>query len=288
MENHVKHGEYVLTPMSFDAVILKRNQRSARVRRLIDGEEITFRSSGFWRLVPGQVVTLHPERRWTYGGHAYASGSVASPRVEIAALGLKPLRLEDQGLMDPCASYDFLEQPPLLRRMWLQTSKPRTCFEMEQVLPGVDPVLDDIDEDPIIMASELNQAKDRMRAREILGDLLVRDLRCLDAHAHLGNFAFDRRPEEALLHYDVGVRIGELSLGAGFTGLLPWGCVDNRPFLRCLHGKGLMLWRIGRLEEAEQVFERMLWLNPADDQGAGFCWLGVKAGRSWRSSALEA
>lgn len=162
------------------------------------------------------------------------------------------------------------------------------CFEMEQVLPGVDPALDDIDDDPIIRASELNRAEERMAAQEILMDLLVHDLRCLDAHAHLGNFAFDRHPEEALLHYDIGVRIGELSLGARFSGLLPWGCVDNRPFLRCLHGKGLILWRLGRLKEAEQVFERMLWLNPADNQGAGFCWLDVKAGRSWRSSASEA
>lgn len=287
-ENHATHEERAPTLMPFDAAILKLNQRSARVRRFLDGEEITYRASGFWKLVPGQIVTLQPERRWTYGGHAYASGSVANPRIEIAALGLKPLRLEDQGLMDPREIHEPIEEPPLLRRMWLQTSKPRHHFEMEQVLPGFDPVIDDMDEDPITRASELNRTGERMRAREILMDLLVQDLRCLDAHAHLGNFAFDRWPEEALLHYNVGVRIGELSLGAGFTGLLPWGCVDNRPFLRCLHGKGLILWRLGRLKEAEQVFERMLWLNPADNQGARFCWLDVKAGRSWTSSASEA
>lgn len=286
-EDHVRHAERAPTLMPFDAVILKLNRRSARVRRLVDGEEITYRSSGFWKLVPGQIVTLQPERRWTYGGHAYASGSVASPRIDIAALGLKPLRLEDQGLMDPRKIHEPIEEPPLLRRMWLRTSKPRHYFELEQVLPGFDPVVD-MDEDPILAASELNREGEWMRAREILMDLLVQDLRCLDAHAHLGNFAFDRHPEEALLHYDIGVRIGELSLGAGFTGLLPWGCIDNRPFFRCLHGKGLILWRLGRLKEAEQIFERMLWMNPADNQGARFCWLNVKAGRSWTSSTSEA
>jgi hypothetical protein len=64
-----------------------------------------------------------------------------------------------------------------------------------------------------------------------------------------------------------GVRIGELSLGQNFEGLLPWGDVDNRPFLRCMHGHGLCWWRPGRFEEAERVFDRMLWLSPSDNQG---------------------
>ena len=75
-------------------------------------------------------------------------------------------------------------------------------------------------------------------------DLCQADLRCLDAHAHLGNSVFDWRPEEAIRHYEAGVRIGELSLGEGFDGLLPWGWIDNRPFLRCMHGFGLCLWRL--------------------------------------------
>jgi hypothetical protein len=27
-----------------------------------------------------------------------------------------------------------------------------------------------------------------------------------------------------------------------FDGVLPWGQIDNRPFLRCMHGFGLCLW----------------------------------------------
>lgn len=99
------------------------------------------------------------------------------------------------------------------------------------------------------------------------------DLRCLDAHAHLGNFVFDHRPKEAIRHYEAGVRIGELSLGPAFDGLLPWGHVDNRPFLRCMHGFGVCLWRLGRFDEAEGVFDRMLWLNPSDNLGLGVRFL---------------
>lgn len=38
------------------------------------------------------------------------------------------------------------------------------------------------------------------------------DIRCLDAHAHFGNFVFERKAE-AIRHYKAGVRIGELSFG---------------------------------------------------------------------------
>jgi tetratricopeptide (TPR) repeat protein len=111
--------------------------------------------------------------------------------------------------------------------------------------------------------------------------MLAADLRCLDAHAHLGNFLFARRPADAIRHYEVGVRIGELSLGRHYEGVLLWGPVDNRPFLRCLQGYGLCLWRLGRADEAAAFFERMLWLNPADNQGVRFLLPDIRAGKRW-------
>jgi len=70
-------------------------------------------------------------------------------------------------------------------------------------------------------------------------------------------------------HYEAGVRIGELSLDPHFDVVLPWSCLDNRPFLRCMPGYGLCLWRLKRFEEAEKVFMRMLWLNPSDNYSLG-------------------
>src|SRR5660398_318965 len=112
-------------------------------------------------------------------------------------------------------------------------------------------------------------------------ELCQADLRCLDAHAHLGNFVFDRIPEEAIRHYDVGVRIGDLSLGDEFDGVLPWGHIDNRPFLRCMQGFGLCLWRLGRFEEAERIFGEILWMNPSDNQGVRFLIGEVRARKAW-------
>ena len=115
-------------------------------------------------------------------------------------------------------------------------------------------------------------------------DLCQADLRCLDAHAHLGNLAFGRMPWEASVsarHYEVGFRIGELSLPAHFDGVLPWGHIDNRPFLRCMHGYGLCLWRLGQFAEASQIFDRMIWLNPSDNKGIRFLTDDIRAKRTW-------
>jgi hypothetical protein len=280
-EDHASADAAPLTAV--DAGVLKVNQLSARVRVLDTGDVITFRSSAFYSMVPGQIVSLLMKRRWDHRGSAYASGDVGPARLDVPALGLVPLRLADRGVLDPREVYD-LDDHPALKKIWRRAAAPRRTYEMEQVLPGVDEENFDIDSDPIIEASELNQTGDLSGARKILMELLGVDLRCLDAHAHLGNFVLARNPAQALLHYGVGVGIGDQALGPGFTGMLPWGTLDNRPFLRCLDGSGIALWRLGRLSEAEAVFERMLVLNPNDNQGARFNLLDVRGGRSWKEA----
>jgi hypothetical protein len=43
----------------------------------------------------------------------------------------------------------------------------------------------------------------------------------------------------------------------------------------------LCCWRLDRFEEAERIFERMLWLNPSDNQGARFLIGDVQARKAW-------
>ncbi len=54
--------------------------------------------------------------------------------------------------------------------------------------------------------------------------------------------------------------------------------------LRCMHSYGLCLWQLGRLEETERIFNRMLWLNPPDNQGVRFLIEEVRAGTGWEES----
>ncbi len=207
-------------------------------------------------------------------------------RPDLMRSYLVPLKLEDQGLWRPEEQYwgegdEQIEEwaRPIIAR------GPRQSFEMEQVVPGQDPEV--FDSDPICESNHLKDAGDFLAATQILMELCQADLRCLDAHAHLGNLVFDCSPEEAIRHYQAGVRIGELSLGPDFDGLLPWGHIDNRPFLRCMHGFGLCLWRLERFEEAERVLERMLWLNPSDNQGMRFLVDDVRARTLWADREAE-
>lgn len=95
---------------------------------------------------------------------------------------------------------------------------------MEQVLPGADP--DDPDSDPITESNYLKDAGDARAAFKVLMELCEADVRCLDAHAHLGNFVFDR-PAEAIRHYEAGVRIGELVESARVLALLDLAMADG-------------------------------------------------------------
>jgi hypothetical protein len=193
---------------------------------------------------------------------------------------LVPLELYPQGDWDPAEEYWGEPGEPI--EAWAKPiikRGPRPMYEMEQVLPGVNP--EDFDSDPIMKANELRDQGKMARAKKLLERLLVKDMRCLDAHAHLGNMAFDEQARTALDHYQRGVLIGELSLGGKFEGVLPWGMIDNRPFLRCLNGLGLCLWRLERFEEAEGVFVRLLWMSPSDNLGIRFLLPQVRAKKPW-------
>ena len=261
-------------------------ERAVRCRLLGSDRVITLRASLHSYLVPGEIITVKPRKQWRYAGHPYLSGEIESTRLDVAALGLAPLRLEKMGMWDPKEHYWGEEDEPV--EEWAKpiiARGPRPEFEMEQVMPGAD--TDDPFEDPIIESNDLKDAGDRLGAKRILMELCQADLRSLDAHAHLGNFFFDSMPENAVRHYEVGLRIGELSLGDGFAGVLHWGLIDNRPFLRCMQGYGLCLWRLGHFDDAECVFDRMLWLNPSDNQGVRFLINDVRLGTMWEEREFK-
>lgn len=211
--------------------------------------------------------------RWVYPrGLIDPPGGIEAPGV--------PLALYERGIWDPAEEYwgepDGTVEVCLVEVI---AAGPRLQFELEQLLPGGER-LDA--SDPILDAIELDDRGHPDRARVLLEGLVEWDARCIDAYAHLGKLAFDEDdPAAARAHYATGIAIAEASLPDGFGGVLPWDRIDNRPFLRCLHGLTLSTWRLGQHAEAGELCRTLLWLNPADSQGARSLLGEIAAGAPW-------
>ena len=193
-----------------------------------------------------------------------------------------PLRLHEKGVWHPAEQY-WGEPDDTVEMCLVEViaAGPRMQYEFEQLLPGGE---NPDAGDPILDAVELKNRGYTDRARALLDGLVDWDARCIDAHAHLGGLAFDEGDiEEAQANYATGIRIAEASLPDGFGGVLGWGWIDNRPFLRCLHGLTISTWRLEQHAEAQELCQALLWLNPADNQGARELFPEIAAGEPWPS-----
>ena len=155
---------------------------------------------------------------------------------------------------------------------------PRTEYEFERISPTSAGPADP--ERVLHRAIDLWAEGDLEAAETLLGELLLLDLRCLAAHSCLGFFAFNAPPDRggparARRHYEAGLAIAELSLPAGFDGVLPWSRRGNRAFLRCLYGRAIGLWRQGELEEARAELLRLCRLDPGDQLAARLALDGI-------------
>lgn len=268
-----------------ELIVLSTKDRSLRARSIgsaCSGTEISVKTASAWRQVPGEIITLKGNKVWRYSGHWYLSGEVLSHRQDASALGLTPLKLKEHETWDPTEEY------------WGETAEPesawakaiiahgsRPSFEMEQIIPGDDG--DDF-EDDITRSADLKEAGAYAEAESLLIGLLQQDLRCIDAHVHLGHLEFERDLKKSVRHYRMAQQIGDLTVGAEFRNVLRWGHINNRPYLRALHGLGLCLWRLNQRTEATALFNRMLWMNPTDNQGVRFLLSDIGAGMDWKTS----
>lgn len=266
-------------------LVLSFGKDTARCRRLVDRAAVTLQGRGIAAVVPGQIATVRVRREEALATRVRVEGDLVDRRTAVEAFDLRPWAPTEEGSWDP-QDEEWLDN---LGRDWARRFRargPRRMVEMKQVLPGFG-AHSDVDEDPIGEAVDLKEDGDIPGAWLHLMKLIARDLRCIDAHVHLGNLIFDHALPIALAHYEVGVRLGEHQLGKDFDGVIPWGLIDNRPYLRALHGYGLCHWRIGDFDGARTIFERMVWMCPWDNLGARELLSPVKARTPWRPDDEE-
>jgi len=236
-----------------ELVVLAVKERAARCRLLGSGRVITLRAGSLHRIVAGHIVTVAPNKHWRHAGHPYLSGQITGARIDAAALGLVPLALRAAGAWD--AGVEDRAEPG---------RRPQRAFELEVPPIPTELAAAHID-DPDMVAEKLLEA----------------DLRFLDAHAYRGGRLLTLSPQWALQHYEVGVGIGQLSVGDDFDGVLPGELASNRGLLRCLSGYASCLWRLDRRDEAARVFDRTLRFHPADHQGVRPLLSAMRAGAPW-------
>lgn len=129
------------------------------------------------------------------------------------------------------------------------------------------------------VSSELNDLLDRhddgaitsAKYLKTLKAMVERHPQFIDGHAHLGGaLLMDGKPKLALQAYLCALDVAERAIPAGFSGLIQWGFMENRPFLRAAHGAALCHIRLGKRQDALRLMEKILAWNPNDNQGVRF------------------
>lgn len=93
----------------------------------------------------------------------------------------------------------------------------------------------------------------------------------LDAHAHLGYALLELgKCKAALEACETGVSIARALVSEKYDGLIEWGWLENRPFLRMIHASVLALLAARKRPQAIERMECLLKWNPEDNQGLRF------------------
>ncbi|MBL7120187.1 MAG: tetratricopeptide repeat protein [Dehalococcoidia bacterium] len=118
---------------------------------------------------------------------------------------------------------------------------------------------------------EAHEADDLGKAKTIFRAVLSQMPDHLDAIHHLAIILSELNlVDEARDLWEQAVRVGRKAFPKDFEigeDRLEWGWLENRPFLRCLHGLALARYEEGKIEEALRLFQELLSLNPNDNQG---------------------
>lgn len=211
---------------------------------------------------------IHP-----YNAVAAALGiETRKPVSERRKTRSSPLALEARGAWVPEDSgWEEDELPDWMNE--IVAHGPREAFELEG----------DDESDVVDRACDLMESGEADIALQILMSAAEDKSQDPDVYAHLGLLFFDASPKTALTHYKTGAALGAAATRGIQKPVLEWSCLGNRPYLRCLSGQALCLWRLGKPKEAAKIFRELLWLNPRDNQGARFCLASVEAGEEWRA-----
>ena len=108
-------------------------------------------------------------------------------------------------------------------------------------------------------------------AEKMLRSIVAECPNHIDAIHHLSLIYSEQgREMEAYIYCQAAVGIGLHALPKKFrweTARMEWGWLENRPFMRAYQNLGVWNLDNARYDEAIEIFERLLSVNPNDNQG---------------------
>jgi tetratricopeptide (TPR) repeat protein len=126
-------------------------------------------------------------------------------------------------------------------------------------------------------AFDAMEAETEADARKLAKRALRLDPDCVDALVVMADLDA-RSTKDRIAGLQNAVAAGERSLGAKFirknTGHF-WGLIETRPYMRALEQLATLLRGVGLNLDAAKHYERMLTLNPNDNQGVREPLLGI-------------
>lgn len=218
--------------------VLKLNNMGYRTRDLESGEIVSVKSAIDFKTVELDTITFEVEKEWEFKKTSYVSGTVLKSEFILANLDVPPLEYTKVGLHE----YEF---------------KDYTGYGFYRP-----------DGDPVFEATEMEPKK----RYDSLGRLWEHYPQCIDALVHMGNMSFDstRAFRSPFNCYSGAIHIAEQKLPLDDEAQFPWLFLNNRPYLRALHGLCLWHWKNKDFEKAAELATKLLRLNPMDNQGARF------------------
>ncbi len=93
----------------------------------------------------------------------------------------------------------------------------------------------------------------------------------VDGYAHLGYALLeDGKTKKALNALLRGIAVAEEAVPDDFNGTTMWGFLENRPYLRALHGAALCYLQLRQRKHAVPLLEKIFRYNPDDNQGVRY------------------
>jgi len=145
LKSYIMKLNRIINNNQIELVVLAVRDGTASCRVLGTGKKIILRLSSYqlFKIVPGEIATVDVKRQWEFGSNIYISGNLIDHRIDIPALDLVPLKLEQFDYWDPREAFEeerdendeIIEEEDEYYKAIINAGR-RPCYEMEQVVPG--------------------------------------------------------------------------------------------------------------------------------------------------------